>query len=122
MQTKDENNGIVVLDRSTELKNRNRYMTDRKAQIFTRSTFDSNMPSIVGLSVQIEIEVEGVKKVVGKTKAVEARKLPKIRANLDNFGTEFTNMAELNTTDSSFKELLNTMLDSVLGEKNEQED
>ena len=115
-------NGIVTLNRNKEVANRNKYMDSKRAQIHTRTTFDNNTPGIVGFSCFIEIEVDGIKKQVGKTKSIKAERLPNIRANLDNFGENFTDNVMENTSDASFKTLLESMLDSVIGEDKEKEE
>lgn len=105
---------IQTINKATEVAEKNRYMTPRKARIYTQSVFDNTLPGMVGLSIFIEAENDGKKFSVGKTKAVEDRILPKIRLNLDKFGQEFTASAMENTSESSFKSLLNQMLENVL--------
>jgi hypothetical protein len=120
---KTEENGIITLNRGNEIANRNRYMDSKRASIHTRTTFDNNSPGTVGLSIFVEVELNGVKKQVGKTKSVRADKLPKIRANLDSFGENFTESVMENTSDASFKSILESMLDSVLdNDKKDEED
>ncbi len=107
-------NEIQTINRSAEVAEKNRYMIPKKARIYTQSSFDSAMPGMVGLSIFIEAETNGHKYSAGKTRAVEERILPKIRLNLDKFGAEFTASSMENTTETSFKSLLNTMLENVL--------
>lgn len=122
MSKNEKENGIITLNRNSEVANRNRFMDSKRATIHTRTSFDNNMPNNIGLSVFIEIEVNGVKKQVGKTKSIKAETLPKIRANLDLFGTNFTENVMENTNESSFKNLLETMFESVFEpETNEDE-
>jgi hypothetical protein len=122
MAKETENNGIITLNRNAEIVNRNKYMDSKKAQIHTRTSWDNNMPGMCGVSVFVEIEVNGVKKQVGKTKSVKAERLPKIRASLDTFGENFTDNVLENTSDTTFKDLLETMLNSVIGEEDKNEE
>ena len=117
-----EENGIITLNRNAEIVNKNKYMDSKRAEIHTKTSFDNSMPGTVGLSVFISVEVNGLKKQVGKTKSIKAEKLPKIRANLDSFGENFTESVMENTSDASFKSLLESMLDSVLDNDKKDEE
>ena len=107
-------NEIKTISTLNEVEEKNRYMIPRKVRIFTQTSWDNSLPGYVGLSVFIEAENDGSKFSVGKTKAIEERILPRIRSHLDKFGQEFTAASMKNTTEASFKSLLNQILDSVL--------
>jgi len=109
---------IQTIDKSIEVETKNQYMIPRKARIYTSTSYDNNMPGMVGLSIFIECENNGTKFNVGKTKCVEDKILPKIRTHLDKFGKEFTACSMENTSSSSFKSLLEQMLDHVVSNTN----
>lgn len=115
-------NEITTINRAAEVAVKNQYMTPRKARIYTQTSWDNMMPNMVGLSIFIEAENNGNVFRAGKTKAIEDRVLPRIRASLDKFGAEFTQASLINTTDASFKSLLNEILENVLSGDNKDGD
>jgi len=115
-------NEIITKNMVDEIEEKSRFLTPRKARIFTQTSWDSAMPGYVGLSIFIEAESNGNKYTVGKSKAIEERILPRIRSHLDKFGQEFTAASMKNTTEASFKSLLNQILDSVLDSSKDKDE
>lgn len=115
-------NEISIVSRKNQVAQRERFLVPKKAKIFTQASWDSSMPGICGLSIFIEADNDGETYSAGKTKAVNADRLPKIRASLDDFGATFTKASMQNTTETSFKSLLNGILDGVLSNSDKESD
>lgn len=116
------NTEISVISRKTQVAQRERFLVPKNVKIFTQSSYDSTMPGIVGLSIFVEGSNDGNMFSVGKTKSIQAERLPKIREALDSFGQEFTKSAMKQTSDSSFKSILSGILDNVLSNETNEKD
>lgn len=91
------------------------FFRDREISIHMKTDFRNSSPGRVDVSIFLIGKIGDQQFSVGKNKNVKHDSLASIRESLDKLGTDFTEMANQNTSGESFQGIIDEMM-SKFGE------